>query len=115
MAKLGAVFDAGRRAFPGRQQISGVQWTAMDHRCAKTVMLARGDIDAITGFTFTSLLSLEARGVKAGDVVVFTEYPDYGVSSVAAPSSSTPSSSGEPGGDQGLLTRYTKGRGRTCW
>ena len=26
--------------------------------------LVRGDIDAITGFTFTSLLSLEARGVR---------------------------------------------------
>jgi NitT/TauT family transport system substrate-binding protein len=35
-------------------------------------------VDAITGFTFTSLLNIEARGVKASDVVVF-QYPDYGV------------------------------------
>ena len=41
-------------------------------------MLARGDVDAITGFTFTSLLNLEARGVKAEDVVVLP-YADFGV------------------------------------
>ncbi|CAN6484193.1 unnamed protein product [Victoria cruziana] len=41
-------------------------------------MLARGDVDAITGFSFTSLLSLEARGVKAADVQVFP-FADFGV------------------------------------
>jgi NitT/TauT family transport system substrate-binding protein len=79
--KLGApVFDAGRRSFPifaKANNISGVQWTAMDPPLRET-MLARGDLDAITGFTFTSLLNLEARGVKASDVVVLA-YPDYGV------------------------------------
>ena len=44
----------------------------------RETMLARGDVDAITGFTFTSLLNLEARGVKASDVVVLP-YPDFGV------------------------------------
>ena len=74
------VFDAGRRAFPifsKANNITGVQWTAMDPPLRET-MLVRGDIDAITGFTFTSLLNLEARGVKAEDVVVLP-YPDYGV------------------------------------
>ena len=79
--KLGApVFDAGRRAFPifaKANNVSGVQWTAMDPPLRET-MLVRGDIDAITGFTFTSLLNLEARGAKAEDVVVL-QYPDYGV------------------------------------
>ncbi len=79
--KLGApVFDAGRRAFPifsKANNITGVQWTAMDPPLRET-MLVRGDIDAITGFTFTSLLNLEARGIKAEDVVVLP-YPDYGV------------------------------------
>ena len=79
--KLGApVFDAGRRAFPifaRANSISGVQWTAMDPPLRET-MLARGDVDAITGFTFTSLLNLEARGVKAQDVVVLP-YADHGV------------------------------------
>jgi NitT/TauT family transport system substrate-binding protein len=79
--KLGApVFDAGRRAFPifaKANNVTGVQWTAMDPPLRET-MLARGDVDAITGFTFTSLLNLEARGVKAADVVVLP-YADYGV------------------------------------
>lgn len=79
--KFGApVFDAGRRAFPifaKANNISNVAWTAMDPPLRET-MLVRGDVDAITGFTFTSLLNLEARGVKTDDVVVL-QYPDYGV------------------------------------
>jgi NitT/TauT family transport system substrate-binding protein len=79
--KLGApVFDAGRRAFPifaKANNITGVQWTAMDPPLRET-MLVRGDVDAITGFTFTSLLNLEARGVKAEDVTVLP-YPANGV------------------------------------
>ena len=79
--KFGApVFDAGRRAFPifaKANNITNVNWTAMDPALRET-MLVRGDIDAITGFTFTSLLNLEARGVKAEDVVVLP-YPNHGV------------------------------------
>ena len=79
--KLGApVFDAGRRAFPIFQKandIGAVNWTAMDPPLRET-MLVRGDVDAITGFTFTSLLNIEARGVKPADVVVM-QYPDHGV------------------------------------
>jgi len=79
--KLGApVFDAGRRAFPlfaKANQVGTVQWTAMDPPLRET-MLVRGDVDAITGFTFTSLLNLEARGIKAADVVVMP-YADCGV------------------------------------
>ena len=71
--KLGAPgFDAGRKAFPIFAQangISGVQWTSMDPPLRET-MLVRGDIEAITGFSFTSILNLEARGVKAEDIVV---------------------------------------------
>jgi NitT/TauT family transport system substrate-binding protein len=79
--KLGAPgFDAGRKAFPifaKANGISGVQWTSMDPPLRET-MLVRGDIEAITGFSFTSLLNLEARGVKAEDIVVLP-YPAYGV------------------------------------
>ena len=79
--KLGApVFDAGRRAFPifaKANTVGAVQWISMDPPLRET-MLVRGDVDAITGFTFTSLLNLEARGVKAQDVVVLP-YPDHGV------------------------------------
>ena len=79
--KLGApVFDAGRKAFPifdKANKVGNVAWTAMDPPLRET-MLVRGDVDAITGFTFTSLLNLEARGAKAQDVVVLP-YADYGV------------------------------------
>ena len=81
--KLGApVFDAGRKAFPIFAKANGIdlakiQWTAMDPPLRET-MLARGDIDAATGFYFTSLLNLNARGVKTEDVAVM-HYGDYGV------------------------------------
>lgn len=79
--KLGApVFDAGRRGFPIFQKangISNVTWVSMDPPLRET-MLARGDIDAITGFGFTSLLNLEARGVKMADVVTLP-YSEHGV------------------------------------
>ena len=79
--KLGApVFDAGRKAFPTfakANKVDNVAWTTMDPPLRET-MLMRGDIDAITGFTFTSLLNLEARGAKTDDIVVM-QYADYGV------------------------------------
>ena len=79
--KLGApVFDAGRKAFPifaKANSISNVSWTAMDPPLRET-MLVRGEVDAITGFSFTSLLNIEARGVKADDVVILP-YPSHGV------------------------------------
>jgi NitT/TauT family transport system substrate-binding protein len=79
--KLGAPgFDAGRKAFPifaKANNITGVQWTSMDPPLRET-MLVRGDIEAITGFSFTSLLNLEARGVKAEDIVVLP-FPAHGV------------------------------------
>jgi NitT/TauT family transport system substrate-binding protein len=79
--KLGApVFDAGRKGFPIFQKannIGNVAWTSMDPPLRET-MLVRGDIEAITGFSFTSLLNLEARGVKAEDVVILP-YADHGV------------------------------------
>jgi NitT/TauT family transport system substrate-binding protein len=90
--KLGApVFDAGRRSFAifaKANKIDGVQWTSMDPPLRET-MLARGDVDAITGFTFTSLLNLEARGVKADDVVVIPYATNgvklYGNAIIASP------------------------------
>ncbi len=79
--KLGApVFDSGRKSWPifaKANKIGAVTWTAMDPPLRET-MLVRGDVDAITGFSFTSLLNLEARGVKPSDVVTFP-YGQYGV------------------------------------
>lgn len=81
--KMGApVFDAGRRAFPifvkaNKLDPTKIEWTAMDPPLRET-MLVKGDVDAITGFYFTSLLNLNARGVKDEDVDVLM-YPKYGV------------------------------------
>ena len=79
--KLGAPgFDAGRKAFPifaQANKISNVQWTSMDPPLRET-MLVRGDIEAITGFSFTSILNLEARGVNMADIVVLP-YAAHGV------------------------------------
>ena len=81
--KLGApVFDAGRRAYPIFAKANGIDaskstWVSMDPPLRET-MLVKGDVDAIAGFYFTSLLNLNARGVKDEDVVVMP-YPDYGV------------------------------------
>ncbi|MBG9388340.1 ABC transporter substrate-binding protein [Caenimonas aquaedulcis] len=110
--KLGApVFDAGRRAFPIFQKangISGVTWTAMDPPLRET-MLARGDVDAITGFTFTSLLNLEARGVKAQDVVVLP-YADNGVKLYGNVVIATPKLLKEnPAAVKAFLSAFTKG------
>ena len=79
--KLGApVFDAGRKAWPifaKANKVNGATWVSMDPPLRET-MLVHGDVDAITGFSFTSLLNLEARGAKAGDVVMFP-YALHGV------------------------------------
>jgi NitT/TauT family transport system substrate-binding protein len=76
------VFDAGRKAFPVFAKANNLdpakfKWQSMDPPLRET-MLARGEVDAITGFYFTSLLNLNARGVKDEDVVAL-KYPDYGV------------------------------------
>ena len=110
--KLGApVFDAGRRAFPIFQKANGignVTWTAMDPPLRET-MLARGDEDAITGFTFTSLLNLEARGVKAEDVVVLP-YLAHGVKLYGNVIIATPKMIREnPAAVKAFLLAFTKG------
>ncbi len=110
--KLGApVFDAGRRAFPIFAKANGVgnvAWTAMDPPLRET-MLVRGDVDAITGFTFTSLLNIEARGVKAEDVVVL-QYPDYGVKLYGNAVIATPKILKEnPAAVKAFLTAFARG------
>ncbi|MDP3138646.1 MAG: ABC transporter substrate-binding protein [Burkholderiaceae bacterium] len=110
--KLGApVFDAGRRAFPifaKANNVTNVQWVAMDPPLRET-MLVRGDVDAITGFTFTSLLNLEARGAKAEDVVVLP-YPNYGVKLYGNVIIASPKMIREnPAAVRAFLAAFTKG------
>jgi NitT/TauT family transport system substrate-binding protein len=80
---LGApIFDAPRKTFPAFCQAvkidpAKVTWQTMDPPLREP-MLIRGDVNAISGFYFTSLLNLEKAGVKAEDLNIF-KYPDFGV------------------------------------
>lgn len=76
------VFDGGRKAWPAfaksnKLAVDAVKWQTVEPALRET-LLARGDVDGITGFYFTSLLNLEARGVKTEDIVTL-KYPDFGV------------------------------------
>lgn len=76
------VFDAGRKAFPAfaksnKLDPASVKWQSVDPALRET-LLAKGEVDAITGFSFTSILSLEARGVKESDLNVML-YNNNGV------------------------------------
>ncbi|CAN5686148.1 ABC transporter substrate-binding protein [soil metagenome] len=81
--RLGSpVFDAGRKTWPmfakaNRLDPSKATWTNADPALRET-LLAKGDLDVITGFYYTSVLNLEARGIKESELVVF-KYADYGV------------------------------------
>jgi NitT/TauT family transport system substrate-binding protein len=80
---LGApTFDAGRKLWPLFARAQGidpskVKWETMEPRLREQ-MLARGQVDAITGFVATSLISLNEAGVKDEDIGFFN-YKDYGV------------------------------------
>ena len=110
--KLGApVFDAGRKAFPIFQKannIGNVTWITMEPALRET-MLIRGDVDAITSFTFTSLLDMVARGVKENEVVVM-QYPDFGVKLYGNAIIASPKIIKEnPAAVKAFLSAFTKG------
>ena len=110
--KLGAPgFDAGRRAWPifaKANGIANVAWTSMDPPLRET-MLARGDLDAITGFSFTSVLNLEARGVKTADIVVLP-YASHGVKLYGNVIIATPRMiQSNPQAVKAFLAAFTKG------
>jgi NitT/TauT family transport system substrate-binding protein len=112
--KMGApVFDAGRRAFPifvkaNKLDAGKITWTAMDAPLRET-MLAKGDVDAITGFYFTSLLNLNARGIKDEDVDVMM-YAKYGVNLYSnAIIVSEPFLKEKPEAVKAFLRAFTKG------
>jgi NitT/TauT family transport system substrate-binding protein len=110
--KLGApVFDAGRRGWPIFAKANGIKdvaWTSMDPPLRET-MLARGDVDAITGFSFTSLLNLEARNVKAEDVVILP-YASNGVKLYGNVIIASPKLIKEnPAAVKAFLSAFTKG------
>lgn len=82
---LGApVFDASYQLFPAFAKAIGiddkeVKRKNMDPQLREP-MLIRGDVDAISGHVFSSMLNLKAAGVNEGDVRYFM-YGDYGMDS----------------------------------
>lgn len=78
--RLGApLFDSARRTFPIFARANGiqnVQWVAMDMALRET-LLVRGEVDAVAAFGVTSLLNIEARGIRLSDVTVLP-YRDWG-------------------------------------
>jgi NitT/TauT family transport system substrate-binding protein len=81
--KLGApAFDGGRQMFPvfaaaNHIDLAKIAWTSVDANLREQ-LLAKGDVDAITGFSTSALPSLAALGVKTSDLNVM-RYKDYGV------------------------------------
>ena len=76
------IFDGGRKAWPAFAKandlaLDAVKWQTVEPAIRET-LLARGDVDGITGFYFTSLLNLQARGVPA-DQIVALKYRESGV------------------------------------
>ncbi len=80
---LGApVFDASYKLFPAFAHQVGIDPAAvarvnMDPPL-REAMLVRGDVDAISGHYFSSMLDLEAKGVAKDDIVAML-YADYGM------------------------------------
>lgn len=75
-------FDTGYRAWgvfaaANELEADSVAWQNVDPTLRET-LLTRGDVDAITGFYFTSLLNLEERGMSEDDLTIMP-FPEYGV------------------------------------
>ncbi|RUR35837.1 taurine ABC transporter permease [Vreelandella populi] len=75
-------FDTGFRAWEifaaaNTLETDAVEWQNVDPTLRET-LLTRGDVDAITGFYFTSLLNLEERGVSEDELTIMP-FPEYGV------------------------------------
>ncbi|MCS0504618.1 ABC transporter substrate-binding protein [Ancylobacter mangrovi] len=81
--KLGApVFDASFRLFPAFAKKVGIDPKSVESvnltPQLREQSLVQGTVDFISGHYFSSVLDLEARGVKLDDLVVFT-YSDAGM------------------------------------
>lgn len=77
------VNDGARKIFPLFAAINGldaakdVSWQSVEPAIRET-MLARGQVDAITGYIASGLISLQKLGVAPGDIEVM-RFADYGV------------------------------------
>jgi NitT/TauT family transport system substrate-binding protein len=82
--KLAApVNDGARRIFPifaaanGIDPAKDIEWLSVDPALRES-MLARGSVDAITGYMASGYVSLQRQGVAPQDIAVM-KYADYGV------------------------------------
>ena len=78
----GPVFDASRQNFPVFARQNGldpakVEWSSASPELRET-MLARGQVDAVAGHMWTSLIGLQALGVKREEIVTLL-YADWGL------------------------------------
>ncbi len=79
--KLGAPsFDGGRQMFPAFAKANGIDqskvtWFTMDANLREQ-MLAKGDVDVITGFITSAVPTLNGLGIKTADLTVM-RYDDY--------------------------------------
>lgn len=81
--KLGSpVFDASFRLFPAFAKKVGIDKSKVESinltPQLREQSLAQGSVDFISGHYFSSMLDLQARGVKADDVVAM-KYSDFGM------------------------------------
>ncbi len=110
-------FDTGYRAWGVFAAANGLEadavaWQNVDPTLRET-LLARGDVDAITGFYFTSLLNLEGRGMSEDDLTIMP-FPDYGVPLYGnAILASTAFAEENPDAVQGFLRAFNRALGDT--
>jgi NitT/TauT family transport system substrate-binding protein len=79
--RLGApVFDASFRLFPAFARLNGIaKWEHVNLTPQlREQSLVQGTVDFVSGHYFSSILDLEARGVKFDDIVAM-RYVDYGM------------------------------------
>jgi len=75
-------FDASYRMFKMFAKVNGfdpntVTWSNVSPQLREP-MLAKGEADAISGFSFTSIMALNTLGVKTDDIQLFL-FSDYGM------------------------------------
>ncbi|HSP30598.1 MAG TPA: ABC transporter substrate-binding protein [Halomonas sp.] len=110
-------FDTGYRAWgvfaaANDLEADAVEWQNVDPTLRET-LLTRGDVDAITGFYFTSLLNLEERGMREGDLTIMP-FPDYGVPHYGNAIIASESFAEEhPEAVQGFLRAFNRALGET--
>jgi len=81
--KLGApVFDASYKLFPAFAAKTGIDQAAVPRvnmdPPLREAMLIRGEVDVISGHYFSSMLDLQAKGVKEADIA-YMLYKDFGM------------------------------------